>query len=99
MQFIIIDLSLSIEALDTLKKLREDAVYSLHQVRLEIVEIRYCAHLRYAHSNWYWNGKCMWNSGKDVSETLGIKAIVVSAKVIVIFAWVSQNPFYRLIVY
>jgi hypothetical protein len=41
----------------------------------------------------------MRNSGKDVSETLGIKAIVVSAKVIVIFARVSQNPLYRLIVY
>ena len=51
MQFIIIDLSLSIEALDTLEKLREDAVYSLHQVRLKVVEIRYCAHLRYAHTN------------------------------------------------
>ena len=99
MQFIIIDLSLSIKALDTLKELREDAVYSLHQVRLEVVEIRYCAHLRYANSNWDWNWKCMRNSGKDVSETLGIKAIVVSAKVIVIFARVSQNPLYRLIVY
>jgi hypothetical protein len=50
-QFIKIDLSLGVETLDTLEELREDAVYRLHQVRLKVVEICHCAHLRYANSH------------------------------------------------
>ncbi len=99
MQFIKIDLSLGVEDLDTLEKLREDAVYRLHQVRLEVVEICHCAHLRYAYTHRNRDRKCMWDCGKNVSEALSIKAIVVAAQVVVVFARVSQNPLNCLIVY
>lgn len=99
MQLICVDLCFSIETLDALEEFREDAVYCLDQIGLEIVEISDCAHLRDAHTHRYWDRKCVWDGRKDISEALSVQAVVVATKVVIVFAGVPQNPLNRLIVY
>lgn len=98
MQVVTVQLRLIIEAFDSLEKLRQQRVYGLNNVGLEIVEILDVAHLGDTHPQGDANGERLGNGREDVPEAGGVDAIVVAAQVVVVLARVAEDALHRLVV-